>query len=226
MRATVCESYLGESTLGENTIRNCQHRRFIRSNLLQCNDDDHGSRCPDGNSSGQRRRRRDDNMRIAHVCVRVVLCLGGHPRQIKAIWGHTQKQAGWIRELRQTHINKQVLPQAPSPTMTSFRRISAMMCACVGVRVLKWKNDDDDGASEQDETGGIDAGKGGRRFGWSGGVMEQDCRGEERGRRKRLAGWLAGLAGWPCCRYLGKSWAALGRWDAGRTSEGAGGGLT
>jgi hypothetical protein len=25
-----------------------------------------------------------------------------------------------------THINKQVLPQAPSPTMTSFRRISAM----------------------------------------------------------------------------------------------------
>lgn len=27
-----------------------------------------------------------------------------------------------------THINKQVLPQAPSPTMTSFRRISAMVC--------------------------------------------------------------------------------------------------
>lgn len=27
----------------------------------------------------------------------------------------------------QTHINKQVLPQAPSPTMTSFRRISAMI---------------------------------------------------------------------------------------------------
>ncbi len=25
-----------------------------------------------------------------------------------------------------THINKQVLPQAPSPTMTSLRRISAM----------------------------------------------------------------------------------------------------
>jgi hypothetical protein len=29
--------------------------------------------------------------------------------------------------MRPTHINKQVLPQAPSPTMTSFRRISAMM---------------------------------------------------------------------------------------------------
>lgn len=27
----------------------------------------------------------------------------------------------------ETHINKQVLPQAPSPTMTSFRRISAMV---------------------------------------------------------------------------------------------------
>lgn len=26
-----------------------------------------------------------------------------------------------------TYINKQVLPQAPSPTMTSFRRISAMV---------------------------------------------------------------------------------------------------
>jgi hypothetical protein len=26
-----------------------------------------------------------------------------------------------------THINKQVLPQAPSPTMTSFLRISAMV---------------------------------------------------------------------------------------------------
>jgi hypothetical protein len=28
-----------------------------------------------------------------------------------------------------TYINKQVFPQAPSPTMTSFRRISAMMVA-------------------------------------------------------------------------------------------------
>ena len=27
---------------------------------------------------------------------------------------------------KQPYINKQVLPQAPSPTMTSFRRISAM----------------------------------------------------------------------------------------------------
>jgi hypothetical protein len=28
---------------------------------------------------------------------------------------------------RNTHINRQVFPQAPSPTMTSLRRISAMM---------------------------------------------------------------------------------------------------
>jgi hypothetical protein len=28
-----------------------------------------------------------------------------------------------------THINKQVFPQAPSPTMTSLRRISAMAAA-------------------------------------------------------------------------------------------------
>ena len=31
------------------------------------------------------------------------------------------------RRLMGTHINKQVLPQAPSPTMTSFRRISAIV---------------------------------------------------------------------------------------------------
>jgi hypothetical protein len=29
----------------------------------------------------------------------------------------------------QTYINKQVLPQAPSPTMTNLRRISAMVTA-------------------------------------------------------------------------------------------------
>jgi hypothetical protein len=29
----------------------------------------------------------------------------------------------------QTHINKQVLPQAPSPTMTNFLRSSAAMVA-------------------------------------------------------------------------------------------------
>ncbi len=34
-----------------------------------------------------------------------------------------------------TNINRQVLPQAPSPTMTSFRRISAMVCIGVDVRV-------------------------------------------------------------------------------------------
>lgn len=33
----------------------------------------------------------------------------------------------WGRCTRQTYINKQVLPQAPSPTMTSLRRISAMV---------------------------------------------------------------------------------------------------
>jgi hypothetical protein len=32
-----------------------------------------------------------------------------------------------------TYINKQVLPQAPSPTMTSFRRISAIVTV-VGVK--------------------------------------------------------------------------------------------
>lgn len=32
---------------------------------------------------------------------------------------------------QQTYINKQVLPQAPSPTMTSFRRISAMACELI-----------------------------------------------------------------------------------------------
>jgi hypothetical protein len=30
-----------------------------------------------------------------------------------------------------TYINRQVFPQAPSPTITSFRRISAMLM-CVG----------------------------------------------------------------------------------------------
>jgi hypothetical protein len=30
-----------------------------------------------------------------------------------------------------THINKQVLPHAPSPTMTSLRRISAMVIELV-----------------------------------------------------------------------------------------------
>lgn len=34
--------------------------------------------------------------------------------------------AGDGRGREETHINKHVLPQAPSPTMTSFRRISAM----------------------------------------------------------------------------------------------------
>lgn len=40
------------------------------------------------------------------------------------------RRVGWVRHLA-THISKQVLPQAPSPTMTSFRRISAMICMVV-----------------------------------------------------------------------------------------------
>lgn len=36
-----------------------------------------------------------------------------------------------------THISKQVLPQAPSPTMTSFRRISAMVRVLVACRLMR-----------------------------------------------------------------------------------------
>jgi hypothetical protein len=39
------------------------------------------------------------------------------------------------RGRRVTNINKQVLPQAPSPTMTSFRRISAMVVDGLRVKV-------------------------------------------------------------------------------------------
>lgn len=35
-------------------------------------------------------------------------------------------QYGTSRGMTQTHIRRQVLPQAPSPTMTSLRRISAI----------------------------------------------------------------------------------------------------
>lgn len=51
-----------------------------------------------------------------------------------------------------THINKQVLPQAPSPTMTSFRRISAMVCVC---RLAMMK-----AGSEEGEAVEIEADKG------------------------------------------------------------------
>jgi hypothetical protein len=48
--------------------------------------------------------------------------------------GSRATEAGTLKE---THINKQVLPQAPSPTMTSFLRSSAAMVdglcmECVG----------------------------------------------------------------------------------------------
>jgi hypothetical protein len=47
-------------------------------------------------------------------------------------WMKMAGEAGWIAKQDSfTHINKQVLPQAPSPTMTSFRRISAMVSVCV-----------------------------------------------------------------------------------------------
>lgn len=36
-------------------------------------------------------------------------------------------QAGRVGKREQTYMSKQVLPQAPSPTMTSFRRISAIV---------------------------------------------------------------------------------------------------
>lgn len=45
------------------------------------------------------------------------------------------QRKGGRAEKGRTHINKQVLPQAPSPTMTSFRRISAM--AAVGGLEIK-----------------------------------------------------------------------------------------
>jgi hypothetical protein len=38
---------------------------------------------------------------------------------------------------RNTHINRQVFPQAPSPTMTSLRRISAMVTARLGCQRMK-----------------------------------------------------------------------------------------
>jgi hypothetical protein len=41
------------------------------------------------------------------------------------------------RESEDTHINKQVLPQAPSPTMTSFLRSSAAMVAGDESSVMK-----------------------------------------------------------------------------------------
>jgi hypothetical protein len=43
---------------------------------------------------------------------------------------------------KDTHINKQVFPQAPSPTMTSFLRSSAAMVAgdesCVMKKGVEW----------------------------------------------------------------------------------------
>lgn len=44
---------------------------------------------------------------------------------------HNYKNFGW-----DTNINRQVFPQAPSPTMTSLRRISAILMA-KSVRALK-----------------------------------------------------------------------------------------
>lgn len=41
---------------------------------------------------------------------------------------------GWFRDRDSTYINKQVFPHAPSPTMTSLRRISAMAAAAEMIR--------------------------------------------------------------------------------------------
>ena len=55
-----------------------------------------------------------------------------------------------------TYINKQVLPQAPSPTMTSFLRISAMATRwCYGGGIKSWGKD-----QEIDQTVGCS-------FGWA-----------------------------------------------------------
>lgn len=45
-----------------------------------------------------------------------------------------KRRGSWWEGRWSTYINKQVLPQAPSPTMTSFRRISAISSGWVCVR--------------------------------------------------------------------------------------------
>ena len=58
----------------------------------------------------------------------------------------------------QTHINKQVLPQAPSPTMTSLRRISAMIALVTIEGGKNWTG----GESDADRAGlGASAAEGG-----------------------------------------------------------------
>ncbi len=56
----------------------------------------------------------------------------------------------------ETHINKQVFPQAPSPTMTSLRRISAITAAAEFVRegdprIIDLEGWLDDGCSDNRE---------------------------------------------------------------------------
>lgn len=70
----------------------------------------------------------------------------------KAGWGSTRIEVeaeGGVE--RDTHINRHVFPQAPSPTMTSFRRSSAILekvfdadgregrCRCDGRPVNGWE---------------------------------------------------------------------------------------
>jgi hypothetical protein len=73
----------------------------------------------------------------------------GIKRSVHDVWTQMmdQKQmAERVRPRQETHINKQVLPQAPSPTMTSFLRSSAAMVAAGGRAVMEgvgwWFGDD------------------------------------------------------------------------------------
>lgn len=46
---------------------------------------------------------------------------------LAAVYEHTRITGVLMEVWGNTHMSRQVFPQAPSPTMTSFRRISAMM---------------------------------------------------------------------------------------------------